>query len=449
MSVQDGHWGLNRPRPARAVAAGYNPFWIYLFLFPVFFQRIFIGGEGTVASYDELTGASTVLLGYGAHLLICLRYLLEPSNFQKDPLFGNVFLPLFLVSALHMLLLFAEPFGANQAVLGILRSLFWILACVAIVRYSTPEDFLKAVINLIHVTFIVIVVSSVAYRITGIPYQIIMFGDVPRAQGFLTEPSGAATLLAGYVAHAIFVRKYWRIVPAIIAVALINSVIAYTGFIAAFAFGGISLLVASPANRVLLRRIILYSIPVSFVFLALASGPISSFATELRASISMTSFGDTMLYRGVIDRLLQAMSVLQTGIDLVRAGGNVTEGGLFRYTSILLLMDDLAHSWRGLTGYGLGAHAQLMAAKEMSLLDFGLLPLAFSSFGLPLGFLLFAFMANFMSRSEHPIAIFGTPCLFIGLFNSAGGIHGYSLAIVAALFLVKLASVRKNAQIRR
>lgn len=447
MSFQGVHWGQGRPRTARAVGAGGNPLWIYLFLLPVFFQRIFIGGDGTVSSYDVLTGNSTMplIVGYAAHLLLCLRYILEPSNFQRDPLFLNVFLSLSLVSALHMLLLMAEPFGASMAVFGILRSLFWLLACVAVVRYSSPEDFLKVVINMIHLTFIVIVISSVAYRITGVPYQIIMFGDVPRAQGFLTEPSGAATLLAGYVAYAIFVRKYWRILPALVAVALINSVIAYTGFLAALAFGAISLLVSSASNRVLLRRIILYSVPVSFVVLAMAAGPISSFATEMRADLGPSPFGDTVLYRAVIDRLLQAMSVLQTGIDLVKAGANITEGGLFRYTSILLLLDDLAHSWRGLTGYGLGAHAQLMAVRELSLLDFGLLPLAFSSFGLPVGFLLFAIVANLMSRSDHPIAIFGTPCLFIGLFNSAGGLHGYSLAIVAALFLMKHASVRKAA----
>lgn len=449
MSVQAEHWRLNRPQTAGTAAAGYSPIWIYLFLAPAFFQRVFIGGDGTEASYDEMAGTSTVLLGYGVHLLVVLRYLSVPSNFQRDPLFLNIFLSFSLVSALHILLLFTERFGASQAVLGILRSMFWLLACVAIVRYASPKDFLKAVINLVHITFVIIIISSIAYRITGVPYQILMYGDVPRAQGFLSEPSGVATLLAGYVAYALYVRKYWRLAPAIIVVVLSGSVIAYFGFIAALAFGGISLLVASPPSRVMLRRIILYSVPVLFVFLATFSGPISTFATEIRASISLTSFGDTVVYRVVFDRLLEAMSVLQTGIDLARAGANITEGGLFRYTSMLLLVGDLAQSWRGLAGYGLGAHAQLMQAQQMSLLDFGLLPLAFSSFGLPLGFLLFAFVANLMSRSEHPLAIFATPCLFVGLFNSAGGIHGYSIAIVTALFLLKFSMVRQTSQVRR
>lgn len=448
MSVRERHLQLNRSPPARLGDKGHNPIWIYLFLAPVFFQRVFIGGEGTAVSYDEFTGASTVLLGYGAHLLVCLRYLLDPRNFQRDPLFRNVFLLFSLISAIHILLLLAEPFGSSQAVLGIFRSLFWLLACVSIVRYATPTEFLNAAINLIHFTFAVIIISLIVYRITGTPYQIIMYGDVPRAQGFLSEPSGTATLLAGYVAHSLFVRKYWRLVPAAVAVALSNSVIAYLGFSAALAFGGISILVASSSNRVLLRRIILYSVPVSFAFLAIASGPISTFATEMRASVSITSFGDTTLYRVVIDRLLEAMSVLQTGIDLTRAGANVTQGGIFRYTSMLLLINDLTHSWRGMIGYGLGAHAQLMEAQGMSLLDFGLLPLAFSSFGLPLGLLLFGYLANLLSRSEHPVAIFGTPCFFVGLFNSAGGIHGYSLAIVSALFLVKLARDKQNSRIR-
>jgi hypothetical protein len=446
MSVRDDHLWPKKQRLARSGHTGNNPVWIYLFLIPVFFQRVFIGGEGSASSYDEFTGTSTVVLGYAVHLLVCLRYLLEPRNFQRDPLFRNVFLLFCLASAIHILLLLAEPFGASQAVLGIFRSLFWLLACVAIVKYATPEEFLEAAINLIHFTFAVIIISLIVYRVTGTPYQIIMYGDVPRAQGFLSEPSGTATLFAGYVAHALFVRKYWRLVPAIIAVALSNSVIAYLGFGAALAFGGISLLVSSHSNRVVLRRVVLYSVPLSFAVLAIASGPISTFATEVRASMAMTSFGDTTLYRVVIDRLLEAMSVLQTGIDLTRAGANVTEGGIFRYTSMLLLINDLAQSWRGLTGYGLGAHAQLMEAQGMSLLDFGLLPLAFSSFGLPLGFLLFGFVANLMSRSEHPVAIFGTPCFFVGLFNSAGGIHGYSLAIVSALFLLKLARDRQKRQ---
>lgn len=439
---------MTRPQPARAVGSGYNPIWIYLFLAPVFFQRVFIGGDGAAASYDEFTGATTTLVGYAAHLLVCLRYVLEPRNFQRDPLFLNVFLLFALVSTCHILLLFVEPVGASQAILGILRGLFWLLTCVAIVRYSSPDDFLKAVINLIHVTIAVMIVTSIAYRITGVPYQIILFGDVPRAQGFLSEPSGTATLLAGYVAHALFVRKYWRLAPALIAVVLSNSVIAFLGFGAALAFGGIALLVSSPARRVLLRRLLLYSVPVLFAFLAIFSGPISSFATEVRANIIGTSFGDSTLYRAVFDRLLEAMSVLQTGIDLTRAGANVEQGGIFRYTSMLLLINELAQSWRGITGYGLGAHAQLMQAQQMSLLDFGLFPLALSSFGLVLGFLLFGFVANLMSRSDSAIAIFATPCLFIGLINSAGGYHGYSIAIVTTLFLLKFNGVRRRSAIR-
>ena len=450
MSVQDSHWRINRPQAARAVASGYNPIWIYLFLAPVFFQRVFIGGDGMAESYDEFTGTTTVLFGYAAHLLVCLRYVLEPRNFQRDPLFLNVFLLFAFVSTIHVLLLFLEPFGAGQAIFGILRGLFWLLTCIAIVRYSSPDDFLKAVINLIHVTIAVMIVTSIAYRITGMPYQIILYDDVPRAQGFLTEPSGTATLLAGYAAYALYVRKYWQLIPALIAVVLSNSVIAFIGFGAALAFGGISLLIKVPSNRVLLRRIILYSVPVLFAFLAVFSGPISSFATEMRANIIGTQFGDSTLYRAVFDRLLEAMSVLQTSIDVTRAGANVDAGGIFRYTSMLLLINDLAQSWRGLTGYGLGAHAQLMQAQEMSLLDFGLFPLALSSFGLIFGFLLFGYVANLMSRSDHPIALFGTPCLFVGLINSAGGYHGYSIAIVAALFILKFTGgARRSALARR
>lgn len=448
MSAQESHSGLNRLRPAHVGHGRHNTIWIYLFLAPIFIQRFFIGGVSLAVSYDEFTGTSTALLGYGAHMLVCLRYLLDSRNFESDPLFRKVFLLFFLFSSIHLLLLLTEPLGIILAILAIFRSLLWLLACVAIVRFTSPKDFLNAAINFIQFTFAVIIITSIVYRITGVPYQIIMYGDVPRAQGFLSEPSGTATLLASYVAHSLYVRKYWRLLPATIAVVLSNSVIAYLGFGVALAFGGISLFVASHPRRVMLRRIILYSVPASFAFLAIASGPISSFAIEMRTSISMTPFGDTTLYRVVIDRLLEAMAVLQTGIDLARTGANVSQGGIFRYTSMLLLIDDLAHSWRGMIGYGLGAHAQLMEAHGMSLLDFGLLPLAFSSFGLPLGFLLFGFVVNLMSRSEHPIAIFGTPCFFVSLFNSAGGIHGYSLAIVSALFLLKMASGRQTSIFR-
>jgi hypothetical protein len=306
---------------------------------------------------------------------------------------------------------------------------------VAVCRYSNERDFLSAVVNLVHATFVVIVVTAIAFRITGVPYQMLMFGEVPRAQGFLSEPSGVGTFLAGYVAYALTYRKYWWLAPAGAALLLANSVIAFIGVGAAVAFYAINQFFVVPKSRVILRRVLLYAVPASFVILALMSGPISSFATQVRAEMSLTSFSQTAVYQIVFDRLLSAMSTLQTGIDLVRSGANVSEGGLFRYTTVLLLLNDLVHSWRGVIGYGLGAHAQLMEARQMSLLDFGFLPLALSSFGLVIGFAVFATVANIISESDQPLAIFAGPFLFVALINSAGGLHGYSVVVVAALLL--------------
>ena len=407
-----------------------------IFLLPSFFQRVFIGGPES-ASYNDYPGiALGVFIGYFCHLFIIGQYLLVPSSKAVTQFVLERYIPLVLVSVLHAgLLVFEAQLGASTAVIAIVRQLLWVLVCLVMVRFTEPELLLTRLIQFTHMTFAVIVVTYFFYLVTDIPLQLILRGGVPRAQGLLTEPSAVGCLLAGYTALAVYERRWRRVLLAIGVSVLVNSVITFAGLVIAIVSAAIQLGVRTPR----LRRACIFALllvpPIALFVVPSFSRSISESASEAMAYIETTEWADSPIYTNVGERILSAASLLESGIEIIRSGDNNVRGGLFRLTSVLLLFQEMQESWRFYVGWGLGAHAQLMEAADLSLLDFGLLPFAVSSFGMLGGLALFGWLVWRVSRTTDPLAVYAAPFVAIVSFNSAGGMHMYSIALVAAFLL--------------
>lgn len=424
-----------------------NSLWLIIFLLPTFFQRLFVGGEGQ--SYEEYSGVALTALGYICHLAITGKYLASTVPLATTRWILVRYIPIVLVTLAHIpLLVYSETMGTNEGAFAGLRQLLWIFACLAMVHLTNSEDLLKRIIQLTHVTFIVIVFSQLFYWFTNIPLQLILSAGSPRAQGFLTEPSATACLIAGYTALAATQGNYRRVLYAICITTLVSSVIAFIGL----SIGLLTALIQRSATTAPVRKtsllLVFLTIPLLLIVVPSFSSEISFFASELISGLEGSEFSNTAFYSDIVLRILQALTVLDRGFDLVKTGLNISEGGLFRFTSFLLLIEGMQHTWHLFFGYGLGAHAQTMVASGESVLDFGFMPLVISSFGVVIGFFVFIWLISTLTSSKESIAIYAVAFSFVIIFNSAGGIHMYSIALLSALLISRQKQYRNKIELK-
>jgi hypothetical protein len=405
-------------------------------LSPFFFARLFIGGTA-VESYEDFGGINLGALSYVAHLGVLFHYLLfQRRQVDTDGLMILIFVPLVLLSAIHGIILAnGNEQGADIALVAIARGLLWMICCVAIVGAASSDGFLSVILQLTHVTFGIILVTVVIYFAIGLPLNMLIADGFPRAQGMMTEPSAVGCLLGGYVALAIAERRHKRLLLGLVCAVLVNSVIGILGVTIGIVSGTLVRWKSLNSIRPTVQFLIFMMFPLFIIVAPIVGSQIAEYSTELMRYFDGTDFGQTSFYQSIILRMLQAFSVLDLGLDGIANGDNAIEGGLFRFTSALLLVKEMTESASAFIGNGLGAHAQLMLAQNRTILDYGLLTFLLSSFGLVMGPLAFLFLVYNLCVSRSRLAVFAVPFSAIAMMNSAGGIHGYSIAIISALIL--------------
>jgi hypothetical protein len=350
-----------------------------IFLIPTFFQRLFIGGEET-ATYRDFGALDLVVIGYLVHVIIVGSFFAGHVPKTTARFIFVRFAPLLFISIFHVISLqYNYELGTNNATLAIGRQLLWVLSCLVMVHFTSSELLLTRLVQFTHFTFAIIVLTYASYLLTSVPMQLILRDGVPRAQGLLTEPSAVGCLLAGYSALAVYKRKWGRLFLAAIVTLMVNSVIANMGFLVGMVSAVIHLLVGSTWLRRTYIIGLLLLVPAGLALVPAFSYEISAAANKAMQVFQGSSFSNSQLYTHFIYRILDAASLLETGVNLVREGSNDVEGGLFRLVSVLLLLEQLQQSSYLYFGYGLGAHAQLLEAADQSLLDFGLFPFLISS----------------------------------------------------------------------
>jgi hypothetical protein len=423
----------DRAGPLRKPWTPAHFFWVWLFLSPLFFARIFIGGE--IDNYDNATGIGFFALGYVVHAVIILYYLSFAKHRPHSKKFSYLIIVLLILSSIFhaVLLTLSDEPGVPFALLAIGRNTMWVVCCVAISNIIDQDLMLKGLLWFTHFTFAIILVTTAIYFVTGIPINIIFHGTTARAQGMMTEPSAVSGILGGYVALALSRKQIGRFLFGLFIALLVNSVIAFMAVIVGIITGWLS---RSKMSRRFLgpaRFVFFLVFPAMIVIAPIYAHEISQWANDSMNYLDETTFGQTTLYQAFVLRFLQAASVLESGLDNVALGDNIVDGGLFRFTSVMLLVNNMTDGWRWLYGYGLGAHAQLMLADNKTILDFGLLPFFVSSYGFSVGIGLLAVLLKSIGGRVSPLLVFATPFTAVSILNSAGGIHGYSVVVVTAL----------------
>jgi hypothetical protein len=414
--------------------ASISPIWVFVFLLPTFVQRLFIGGEA--GSYDQLSGFSLAALGYICHLAVVLRFWIRPVSTDHALYVLNRWILIAVLSVIHALILsYEQAPGTGLAIVSIGRHLLWIFACLAMTGLTTTDDLIRRLVQFTHATFIIVILTYAIYSLTGYPLQILLSDGQPRAQGLLSEPSGLGSLIAGYVGLAAWQGRWWRILLGTAVMFMTFSVFAFVGLVAGFVFGFVLRHFCSGSVSTMLVKVVLFLPPMALVGVYIFAQPISELARATMHLAESSGLDANWLYHGFGARLLQAAGSLDEVIKIISSGLNDIQGGIFRFSAIFILFEQMQQSYRLWVGYGIGAHAQVTIASFETILDFGLLPMLISSFGLIGGLSIFIWVVRKLSSGDKAIICYVVPFALLILFNSAGGIHIYSIVIVAALLL--------------
>jgi hypothetical protein len=298
-----------------------------------------------------------------------------------------------------------------------------------------PEKrFISGIIKFTEFTIVVILISRVVFEITGIPLQTIITNGTPRAQGFLSEPSTFACILAGYIAMVIRGKNISKILIAILALFAANSAIAYVGVLVSIG----AVFIKSDKLNTRIKVVIGFVLWALFWFIIMVlvrfSKEISKMAVDLRVNFEETSFGGSILYTGFLVRWLEAISQIGGGIEMALNGDISIGGGSYRFLAIVKMLIEMSSDWSLWMGDGLGIQAQSRILRGETALEFGFLPLAISSFGIILGVLIHLWVFIKILAQNGDLYRFALPCFIVSSLNSGGGFHMYSISVVAALY---------------
>jgi hypothetical protein len=408
-------------------------FVLLVFLLPSFVQRIFIGGAAE--SYDSYSHLSIEWLGYIANMVFVGCFFMNGVNGKTGREFVSLFYLLMVLNAVHIfLLLFVRNEHNWSPILANIRQTVWLVSC-AMASLMIPEKrFISGIIKFTEFTIVVILISRVVFEITGIPLQTIITNGTPRAQGFLSEPSTFACILAGYIAMVIRGKNISKILIAILALFAANSAIAYVGVLVSIG----AVFIKSDKLNTRIKVVIGFVLWALFWFIIMVlvrfSKEISKMAVDLMVNFEETSFGGSILYTGFLVRWLEAISQIGGGIEMALNGDISIGGGSYRFLAIVKMLIEMSSDWSLWMGDGLGIQAQSRILRGETALEFGFLPLAISSFGIILGVLIHLWVFIKILAQNGDLYRFALPCFIVSSLNSGGGFHMYSISVVAALY---------------
>lgn len=402
------------------------------FLLPIFVQRVFVGNSGDV--YEINQNLPIQWLGFLSNFLFIFFFIVNSRHFKASNLLNWIFYALVFINFVHvMILLFVKNEQSWLPILANVRQTIWFFVCLIASGTFTKTELINGLVIMTEFTIIVIFTSRLFYEITSIPFQMMISDGNPRSQGFLSEPSTFACLLAGYLGVVIAKRNKIKIVIALLAAVATNSAIAYAGILVALSTSVMQLKVINARFRLLIGISMWFCFWLLLAVLLRFSYQISRISVDLMNYFEATGFSSTVVYSGFLARWLEAMSQLGVGIDHALGGNTSIGGGSYRFLATVKMVSEMSADGSLWFGDGLGVQAQIKFLRGESALEFGFLPFLISAFGIIFGLLIHFVVLVRVLLKNGLLYKFALPCFVVSSFNSGGGFHMYSIAIIAAV----------------
>ncbi len=408
----------------------------WLFLAPIFLQRVFIGGSGD--SYADYPGFSLYLIGYFSNFgLIVLALNSSNNKYLFNHRFVLMLLSLILLSFVQ-LFLSSKSLGlsAYELALPLVRGWLWMIAIICFfVCFFERKIFVKIFFKACKISFIIMILCLIFYLLTNIAFGIHISYGYPRVQGFFSEPSALAIVAPAFLLYSIFSKNIIDFIITLLIIIASGSVIVY----------GVSLLTAF---IFLIRNAGWPKISELMVFICVtivATSPyilnsentayLSDMATEILQNIK-SKIEDDILFLNVLERFLSSLSNFSNLLSDYSAShlGN----GLARFIGVLVTINDLKTDGLEFTGYGLNIYGYVAVKRYGDIVDFGFFPFLLSSFGVFFSAIIILFIAlkaRLLITDSSEIGVILITGLFATLLNSAGGFHAYSLPMLILVWV--------------
>jgi hypothetical protein len=412
-----------------------------VFLLPAFFLRAFIGGEG--GSYADYVGVSLAPLGYFCHFGLVI-YALAVGRLRLDSWQPLAFIVLAFLSAIQIgHLEAAGVIRADEAILPLLRGLLWLTFIWCGHQLITgSQPLIDAYEWLCKITAVIVLSCLLAYLITGVPFGVHIANGMPRPHGFLSEPSGLTYVVPGLVALSTYRRNYPWLLVGLLTAALSLSVIAVAVTLIVLPFSywlRAGWIRACSAVTIMLGGLAI----VLPLVLMTATG--KEFIVDLSAAAehqldAINTDTENVFVTGLGVRVLGAVASLSDSlVDYSPSDAN-SSGSLARLIGVLLVHEALAKADAQYLGFGLNVYGYVATRQDSeSALDFGLLSYLTSSFGMIVGPALFTLLILSVARylHRHPLfALFLFVFVVATMYNSASGLHAYSVPMLGILRLL-------------
>jgi hypothetical protein len=406
-------------------------YWAAIALFlPLYVQRVFIGGVG--GEYSDYAGFSTWWIGYSVHLGFIVSALIVRHKYKDISL-------VFAIAAFILLSLIQVIYVSDinvlhgiNIILPLIRSIIWITAIYIYCRaFFDKAAFIKAFFDITKISAFIVLICYASYIVTNIPFGVDIGRGVARAQGLFSEPSALAAVFPAFTILCFQTKKYWFSALGFLVVVIVGSVTVYFTFF-------VIIIMFLYSQKPTISKILIYTYVsigvISTLFIqSNFIGYINDRAISFDASLN-SQFGPSVFRELTVDRIISAINGLNNFVNQSNFSDLSGSGSSARLAGSIVLIQNMNSDGTYWTGYGVGVYGYVSNILYQSILDFGMLPFMISSFGAAAGVFAVYWLARSVMRIQTLdlnvyIVILGG--LVGTLYNSAGGIHAYSISILA------------------
>jgi hypothetical protein len=400
-----------------------------IFFMPLVLQRLFIGGVS--GGYDSYSGYSFFWLGYVIHIgFISMLFLKRVKN-NSNITYAVLFLfAISILQAYYISTIFTGYFLSIFVVL--MRAIIWIGAMYAFsILYFDNNSFKKAFYEIIIAACIFILLCSIYFNLTGVPFGVNIEKGIGRVHGTFSEPSTLASVVPAFTIISLFMRKYLGFLIGILVIYGAASVVVTAVFFLCFIV--YLFLKYNNFNKYFIYFIVIFAILMTLSLNAEVVNRLDYLSAGFSKFLD-NSIGQSIFRAYTIDRIITSIHDLATSLNYATDLKLEDSGGLARLVGSITMLKNMELDGTTWFGYGLSVYGFVANALYGSALDFGLYPYFISSFGIIFGTVFILILTSTVLKwQNHDRVMF---IIFSGgllgtIYNSGGGITAYSVVMLA------------------
>jgi hypothetical protein len=389
---------------------------VFFFLLPLFFSRLFIGGYGEYTDGPNL-GFQFNNLESIIMVLLLIHTVVKNRKINKKAIItlscitlSFIFIQLFYILNFH-----TKPItGSTKSyIIDFVLGIRYIISTAIFAFFFFDAIlFKKYFILFTQISIIASFIALLGFNLLGSYVQINVQGDYGRVQGFLSEPSAFAPILAIFVIWQWKDKRYWQVMFGILCILMTKSPTCY-------------LVIVLSITISYLIQTLRYNPVRGVVFLSLVA-----YLVNLLLSIDLTA--GMNLYSSE-NPILNSVGRLFSGLEDIRTGGDTGANSRYQaYLEYKMCMENYQLYW---TGYGFNSSSTFFLSyfKDGFIRDYSLYLTLLFSYGY-IGVMIFysacLYALAYLSKIQSTYYFVFISFLVASSINSAQGLVMYRMVFL-------------------